>query len=142
MRTRSIFRPVLAVFAGLLLVLGLAACGDDDDAASTDDTVEDTAADDTTTSSTDAPEDGGAADATVVAVDFSLTSVTVAPGASVTLDNQGEKPHTLTADDDSFDSGRVEAGAQGTVTAPSEAGTYDYHCDIHPAMTGTLTVEG
>ena len=79
----------------------------------------------------------------VTAKDFSLTSATVAPGATVRFVNEGEAPHTATADeDDAFDSGEVEGGSEGSFTAPDEAGTYDFHCEIHPAMTATLTVEG
>ena len=40
--------------------------------------------------------------------DLSLTSITVAPGTDVKVDNQGSAPHTVTADDDTFDSGTVD----------------------------------
>jgi plastocyanin len=148
MRTRTFARPLLAL-SGLLLVGGLAACGDDDDAAD-DPTIEvdDSAVDDSAGDDDTSLADGGVVDDTpaddgtnvVVAEDFSLTNATAAPGATVTFDNQGAAPHTLTADDDSFDTGRVEPGGTGEITAPDAAGTYAYHCDIHPAMTGTLTV--
>jgi plastocyanin len=62
----------------------------------------------------------------------------------------GGKPHTLTADDGSFDTGVVTPGAEGgrfagtnatfTVTKP---GTYNFHCEVHPTiMKGTMTVVG
>ena len=71
----------LAILAALLLTLGLAACGDDDDATSAG------TGDDTTTT---APEtDGGGEEVTIVAADFSLTSVTAKPGEDVYLDNTG-----------------------------------------------------
>ncbi len=57
------------------------------------------------------------------AIDFELTSVTVAPNAEVTFKNKGEKPHTMTADDGAFDSGRVEPGAKSTVAAPQSRAT-------------------
>jgi plastocyanin len=143
MRARSL------ALAGLLLVAsGLAACGDDDDAAdtsSTSNTEVSTPVDDGSTGE-DAPVEGGdevPADEgsdIVVAEDFSLTNGAAAPGARVTFDNQGEVPHTLTADDGAFDTGTVEPGGTGDITAPSAPGAYPYHCEIHPAMTGTLTV--
>ena len=119
----------LASVAVALLVVGGAACGDDDDDAGG------------TTTAADGGEASG--DSVVVAEDFSLTDLSVEAGAAFTLDNQGEAPHTLTADDDSFDSGEVAAGSQSDpLTAPDEPGSYPFHCEIHPAMTATLTVEG
>jgi plastocyanin len=125
----------------VLLVVGLAACGDDDavNAGSGDGTTVTTAdAGSDTTLAGGQDEEGP----TVEAKDFSLTSISVAPGTEVTFENYGEKPHTMTADDGAFDAGRVEPGAKTTITAPSEPGDYPFHCEIHPAMTGTLTVEG
>ena len=132
----------------VLLVLGLAACGDDDDVTteSGDGTTITTAAppddgygsDETTTTGASGDESGPE----VEAEDFSLTDATAAPGAEVTFENYGEKPHTMTADDGSFDSGRVEPGASTTITAPDEPGEYAFHCEIHSDMTATLTVEG
>jgi plastocyanin len=130
MHARTAAKP-LAILAALLLTLGLAACGDDDDATNAG------AGDDT---STTAPEAEGGEEVTIVAEDFSLTSVTAKPGEDVYLDNTGEKPHTVTADDGSFDTGSTAPGAESEFTAPSEPGTYAYHCSIHPTMTGTLTV--
>ena len=75
-------------------------------------------------------------------MDFSLTSLTVAPGTEVTLKNYGEKPHTMTADDGDFDSGPNRTRSEVDDRRASEPGDYAFHCEIHPAMTGTLTVEG
>lgn len=141
-------KALFALPIAALLVVGLAACGDDSDVdtGSGDSTTVTTGSDgaygsdETTTTG----EDGGdeAEGAEVEAEDFSLTSVTVAPGAEVTFENYGENPHTMTADDGAFDSGRVEPGESTKVTAPSEPGEYAFHCEIHPQMTATLTVEG
>lgn len=151
---RPIRSRAWAAGAVIALLFGLAACGDDDDddvnAGSGDATTVTTAAsgsDDPYGPGTTAGDTGGdtggetAAD-TVEAIDFELTSITVAPGAEVTFENKGEAPHTMTADEGAFDSGRVEPGASTTVAAPAEPGDYPFHCEIHPAMTGTLTVEG
>lgn len=141
-------RSLLASAAVALLVVGLAACGSDDDKTST--------GDDTGATATAAPGDDGygggdsggdtggeAAAGTIVAKDFSLTDITVAPGAEIVLDNQGGKPHTATADDGAFDLGQVSAGATSEpATAPEEPGSYPFHCEIHKDMTATLTVEG
>ena len=130
----TLTRPRLTAVAALLLVVGLAACGGDDAA----DTPDDGGAAVTTT--TAAPS--GAGGSTVQAADFSLTNLTVGPGAEFTLENQGDATHTATADDGSFDSGRVDGGQQSAaMVAPTEPGQYPYHCEIHTSMTGTLTVE-
>lgn len=126
-----------------MLALTLAACGDDDETAGTGDAATtaapagDSAGDDYGSS------DGGSAEgSTIVAKDFSLTSIAVAPGAAVKVENEGSAPHTVTADDAAFDSGTVSGGSSGSFTAPDTPGDYAFHCEIHPSMTGTLTVEG
>jgi plastocyanin len=48
--------------------------------------------------------------------------------------------HTVTADDDSFDSGTLSNGDTFEQTF-DEAGEFAYHCEIHSSMTGTITVE-
>lgn len=130
----------LAAALSTVLLVTLAACGSDDDS--------DAARDTTTTTASSGGDDygspgGGESDGTVIeAKDFSLTSITVTPGAEVTVENAGSATHTVTADDGAFDSGRVAGGASGSLTAPAEPGAYAFHCEIHPRMTGTLTVEG
>jgi len=48
--------------------------------------------------------------------------------------------HTVTGDDNSFDSGNISAGSRFSRTF-SVVGTYKYHCTIHPSMTGTVVVK-
>ncbi|MDP1819826.1 MAG: cupredoxin domain-containing protein [Acidimicrobiales bacterium] len=144
MHARTLIRSA-AIVAGLFLVVGLAACGDDDDSAADDPTLTSEPADEAVD---DAADDGGgdgaSEDAAVEAVDFefAVNAGSVPAGSDIVFANAGEAPHTITADDDSFDSGTVEGGSQATVTMPGEAGSYEFHCDIHPNMQGTLTVEG
>jgi plastocyanin len=57
----------------------------------------------------------------------------------VTWANADIEKHTVTADDGSFDSGDVAAGASFQHTFAT-AGTVKYHCIIHESMTGTVTV--
>lgn len=58
---------------------------------------------------------------------------------TITWVNQDVAPHTVTSDTNSFNSGTIEPGANFTMTFTSP-GTYHYHCNIHPFMTGTLIV--
>jgi plastocyanin len=52
----------------------------------------------------------------------------------------GEEHRLESNDGDTFRSGDLEAGEtfRATFTAP---GVYAYHCEKHPGMTGTITVE-
>lgn len=81
---------------------------------------------------------------------FDPPQLTVAAGTTLLVANVGGKPHTLTADDRSFDTGIIDPGAEGgrfagknaSVTL-NQAGTFKFHCEIHPAaMKGTVTVTG
>jgi plastocyanin len=42
---------------------------------------------------------------------FSPNKITVPVGATVVWTHKGQKPHTVTADDGAFDSGKLENGA-------------------------------
>lgn len=84
-----------------------------------------------------APAPGEPAVITISA--FAFSAVTVEPGATVTVLNQDTVPHTVTADDGTFDV-FVEPGAEATFVAPSTAGTHPFTCQVHPSMTGVLTV--
>jgi plastocyanin len=71
---------------------------------------------------------------------FSPSSITVAPGATVTVTNRDSVAHTLSSKSGSFDTGDIQAGQSKTFTAPNKAGSYPFICDIHQYMAGTLTV--
>jgi plastocyanin len=68
--------------------------------------------------------------------------VTVVVGVNNTLKwvNNDNAPHTVTANDASFDSGNVAPGQSFTFTFTTP-GTYQYHCVYHPWMTGTVIVK-
>ncbi len=88
----------------------------------------------------DGGDGGAAAGATLDVRDFTFASVSVAPGGQVTVANGDDAPHTVTADRGEFDTGEVPGGGSSTFQAPSQSGTYGFICQIHPGMTGTLTV--
>jgi plastocyanin len=81
--------------------------------------------------------------AAVSIVDFAFdpASVEVRSGDTVTWTNTGAAPHTVTADDGSFDSGQLAPGATFSQTFDAR-GDFTYHCEIHPQMTGTVSVTG
>jgi plastocyanin len=79
--------------------------------------------------------------AAVSIVDFAFdpAAVEIPVGATVTWTNTGAAPHTATASDGTFDSGQLAPGATFSHTFTA-AGTFPYVCQIHPQMTGTVTV--
>jgi plastocyanin len=57
----------------------------------------------------------------------------------VRFDNADDVAHTVTSDDGLFDSGPLEPGKSFSY-AFSRRGTFRYHCEIHPAMKGSVVV--
>ncbi len=70
---------------------------------------------------------------------FAPATLKVKVGTAVTWTNNDGAPHTVTAADGSFASGRLGTGASFSFTFATP-GTYTYHCAIHSSMTGTITV--
>jgi len=71
---------------------------------------------------------------------FSVSSLSVNSGVTVTWTNNDATTHTVTADDNSFDSGDIAPGKTFSKTFNS-AGTFNYHCKIHPGMTAAVVVK-
>jgi plastocyanin len=71
---------------------------------------------------------------------FNPASVTVKMGDKVKWTNMDNTGHTVTSNNGGFaSSGVLNQNATYTVTF-GMTGTFDYHCSIHPTMTGTVTV--
>jgi plastocyanin len=82
---------------------------------------------------------GACVGAEIYDFEFEPADLSVSVGTTVTWENEGPTSHTVTADDGSFDSTPIVAGASFSHTFDT-AGTFAYHCAIHPEMTGTVTV--
>ena len=65
--------------------------------------------------------------------------IEVEAGSSITWTNIGELPHTVTARDESYDSGFVTTGESWT-RQYDQVGEYEYFCIIHPEMVGRVIV--
>lgn len=76
---------------------------------------------------------------TIKSFKFSPAEISVAAGDTITFVNEDGAPHTGTALDGSFDTGRLNKGESGTVTL-ANAGTVEFKCNFHPNMKGTVTV--
>ncbi len=136
--TRTL-RPLAITVAGVALTL--AACGGGSDSAATTDAPA-PAATDAAPAGTDASPAPAAAtgDAAITIASFSFSGITEVPaGTTVTITNNDSAPHTLTADDGSFDTGGIGPGESVTLTFDT-AGTFTFHCEIHSSMKGSITV--
>ncbi len=73
---------------------------------------------------------------------FVPATITVKVGTRVTWTNrQAGVQHTVTAGDGSFGSAALSTGSSYSYVF-TRAGTFTYHCAIHPFMTGTVIVIG
>jgi plastocyanin len=62
-----------------------------------------------------------------------------APAGDIAVKNDDSAAHTITSDDGKSFNVSLGGGESGTISGVA-AGTYTYHCDIHPSMKGTLTL--
>ncbi len=65
---------------------------------------------------------------------------TVAPGTEITVKNDDDAAHTVTADGKGGFDVILQPGTSATFKAPGEPGKYDFHCTYHANMHGSLTV--
>ena len=70
---------------------------------------------------------------------FAPRELTVPRGAVVRWVNDDDEPHTVTSDGGAFASSGLDTHEQFTFTFDA-AGTYPYHCALHPTMTGRVVV--
>ena len=70
---------------------------------------------------------------------FHPPTLRIQKGGSVTFANSSKIAHTATRGG-SFNTGHIKPGKSVTVNF-GEAGTFAYHCNIHPFMKGKIVVE-
>jgi plastocyanin len=70
---------------------------------------------------------------------FQPATIKISVGTVVKWTNTDSIGHSVAADDGSFKSAKLESGAPYSHTFAT-AGTFAYHCGIHPSMQGTVTV--
>ena len=70
---------------------------------------------------------------------FVPAELTVAPGDRIRWINDDLAPHTATANDRSWDTGRLDRGDETALVVTPEM-TGAYFCRFHPAMKGMLRV--
>jgi plastocyanin len=122
---KKVFRMRSVLVMTALAVLALAGCGDDD---------------------SDPAPVVPAADITIEIVanngssSYAPSPTTVLIGKTVAWHNAHSMTHTATADGGAFATGNLSPGATSQPITMTTAGSFPYHCGLHPSMVGTLTV--
>jgi plastocyanin len=127
----------------VILLLLTVACGRTGDSTTPPETTttEPTATTAEPTTSTTAAEETEAA-LTINIVNFAFQGHSqAAVGDTINVVNADNVTHTWTASDGSFHSGNLSPGDSFTFTF-DQPGTFDYFCQIHPSMAGSITVDG
>jgi plastocyanin len=70
---------------------------------------------------------------------YAPDDLNVAVGTTVTWRNVDSVSHTSTSDVTGWNSGEIAPGGQFSAVFQT-AGTFPYHCTIHPGMVGTVVV--
>lgn len=81
----------------------------------------------------------GSNDVSIENMMFSPGTITVTANTTIKWTNNDGMTHTVTSNTGIFDSGNISAGGTYSHTFAT-AGTYPYHCTIHPAMIATVNV--
>ena len=131
------WRPGAPLLASTLAIaaLALASCGGDEEEP-------EPAATSAEEASEPAPSGGAAEEGDAVEIaDFKYApeAISASVGSEIVFTNSDSAPHTATADDGSFDTGRLAQDDEGSITV-EEAGEFSYFCDFHPFMKGTVEV--
>ena len=71
---------------------------------------------------------------------YNPNPISVSRGDTVTWVNNDTTTHTSSADGGAFNSGSIAPGASFSQTFQT-AGSFTYHCAIHPNMVGSVTVQ-
>lgn len=138
-------RPLVTLSAGAILIL--AACSSSG-ATTAPTTAPETAPSAAPSAEASAPAAGAACSESAAAGEVSVTvkdfafnpaEITAKVGQTITFTNGDSAPHTATLDDGSCTTPNIASGSSDGLTFTA-AGTYPFHCNVHPNMKGTITV--
>lgn len=85
------------------------------------------------------PSPGAQSNVSIVDFRFAPATITVRMGQTVVWRNNGSASHTTTSDAGLWDSETLNPGQTFPRTFAT-AGTFTYHCEIHPSMRGSIVV--
>ncbi len=91
------------------------------------------------TASASAVVSGKTADLKISNYAYKPVTLTVKVGAKITVTNSDQTAHTATARSGGFDSGTVDSGKSRSFTV-TKPGVYQYFCQFHAFMSGTIKV--
>lgn len=135
-------RPLVTLAAGAILIL--AACSSS--AATSAPAAAPSAAPSVEASAPPAAgpacvESAAAGEVAVAIKDFTFgpADIQAKVGQTVTFTNGDSAPHTATLDDGTCTTPNIAGGGSDGLLF-SAAGTYPFHCNVHPNMKGTITV--
>ena len=128
----------VSAFTLLAASLLLAACSGDDGPYGNTNPPRDT-------TGQNPPPQPGTANVSIYDSYFNPSSVTVSRGSTVRWANGGSLSHTVTANNNAFNSGSLAAASDGYAGGTfsftfTQSGTFGYRCTLHAGMTGTVTV--
>jgi plastocyanin len=72
---------------------------------------------------------------------FAPNPISMKVGQTIAWHNSDAIGHTATGDNGGFNTGTLGSGATSSPVAMPTAGTFTYHCSIHPGMIGTIVVQ-
>jgi plastocyanin len=136
-------KSAMLAMLSYLTILFAAACGGSDTGQQPE-TASPAETTTTTTEPTAAPPPAQAGPPMITIDDFvfnDYNDVAVKPGAQVTVKNTDRDPHTVTSNTPGAFNIDVAAMSEATFTAPSQPGSYPFHCNHHSSMHGTLIVQ-
>jgi plastocyanin len=140
-----LFRPLVALAATLLLVAACSSGGGATTAPSAAPAEPSAAASEAPASEAPAAAAceksaaGGEVDVSIEGFAFNPADITATVGQTITFTNGDSAPHTATLDDGSCTTPNIANGASEGLTF-NAAGTYPFHCTVHPDMKGTITI--
>jgi len=138
-------RPLVTLSAGAILILAACSSGGATSAPSAEAPAAPSAA---ASAEASAPvagaacsESAAAGEVSVAVKDFAFNpaDITAKVGQTITFTNGDSAPHTATLDDGSCTTPNIASGSSDGLTFTA-AGTYPFHCKVHPNMKGTITV--
>ena len=139
--TRNGWPASVVVLLSTALVSFAAACGGSDSGQDSGTTTTTTTSE-VTTQAAPPPESPPPAAGPVLTIENNtFTDLTVPPGAQITVKNLDSAEHSVTSDTQGAFDEDVDGNQQTVLTAPTQPGTYPFHCTYHPNMHGVLTVQ-
>jgi len=135
----KVARPALLA-AVAVFALGAVGCGSSSNNSSSSKTTTTVAASGTAPGGPTSTAATGASDSiTIQNFKFNPDPLSVKQGAKVTVAILDDGvPHSVTADDGSFDTGIFTKGDGPKTITISKGGTIHYHCQVHSFMKGTI----